>query len=235
MDTHIGSARPAVIMIVEGRVPPDGREALEEFYGVAEPYFQDHGTTNVRLQWEDDDPRRFRAIFEYESEESFEEDDVRTRVDPQFMALRSRFLAHLDGIPVVSVWRETAKQYCADLVRAYWGLLDAREWIGLRAILADGVVFEWPAFNERVVGADAVVAAGQHAPQDWVVRVISVLACGEKAASQVSLQLEDGQEIILSTFWEVRHQRIARATEYWSTVGRDPRPGWRRAWSRPMR
>ena len=232
--TTASTGRPAVIMIVEGRVPPGGRDALEQFSADAEDYFAEQGSSSARLQWDDADPERFRAVFEYPSEDAFELYDVRTRTDARFMALRSRFVSHLAGAPLVSGWRETARQYCADLVRAYWGLLDAREWTGLRAILADDVVFEWPAFNERVLGADAVIAAGQHTPKEWVVRVGSVLACGEKAASHVTIVLEDGQEIVLSTFWEVRHQRIVRATEFWSAVGRDSRPGWRSAWSMPM-
>lgn len=229
------AARPAVIMIVEGRVPPGGRPGLEDFAAVAEEYFADHVAAAGRLQWDDEAPQRFRAVLEYESEEAFEQDDLRTRTDAEFMELRSRFLAQLDGAPVVSVWRETARQFCADLVRAYWTLSEAREWAGLRAILADDVVFEWPAFNERVEGADAVIAASGHAPQGWIARVGGILACGERAASTVTIALEDGQEIALSTFWEVRRQRIVRATEFWSTVGRDPRPGWRTAWSRPIR
>lgn len=234
MTTSAGAVRPAVIMMLEGRVSLGGQHALEAFHGDADDYIQAHVARSCHLQWDDADPLRFRATFEYDSEGAFEALDVRSRVDPQFSVLRSRFLAHLERTPVVSIWRETAQQYCGDLVRAYWGLLDAKEWIGLREILADDVVMEWPAFNERVVGADAVVEAGKHAPKDWVVRVECVLACGEKVATEVIIALEDGEEIALATFWDVCRERIQHATEYWSVVGRDPRPGWRRAWSTPI-
>jgi len=227
-------SRPAVIMMVEGRVPLGGQEALERFYAEVERYFHDLKSMVMRLQWDSDDPHRFRALFEYETERDFETDDIRSRVDPATMALRSRLESLLEGLPEVSIWRESSRQFSADLVRAYWGLVDAREWEALRAIIADDIVMEWPAFNERIIGADNVIAANAAAPEHWVAKVNWVVASGDHVASSVEVLLGTGMKYVLGTYWTVRHQRILRATEHWCPYGVSEAPAWRRKFAEPM-
>src|SRR5660398_216866 len=111
MTTSAGAVRPAVIMMLEGRVSLGGQHALEAFHGDADDYIQAHVARSCHLQRDDAAPPRFRATFEYDSEGAFEALDVRPRVDPQFSVLRSRFRAPLERTPVVSIWRETAQQY----------------------------------------------------------------------------------------------------------------------------
>lgn len=225
---------PAVIMMVEGRVPLGGQAALERVYADAEAHLHERGGTVVRLQWDDEDPHRFRAMLEYETDRDFEAGDIRTRQEPEFVRLRDRLESVVEGLPVVTVWRESSRQLRADLVRAYRGLVDAREWTGLRAILADDVVMEWPAFNERIVGVENVIAANRAAPENWLAQVNWVISSGDQVASSVEVVLGTGTRYVLGTLWTVRRRRIQHATEHWCPYGVSAAPAWRRRFAEPI-
>ena len=114
----------------------------------------------------------------------------------------------------------------ADVVRAYWDRIEARDWEGARALLADDVVVEWPASKERMVGAANVVAVNAEYPEGWSIRVLRVLADGAEVASEVEVPHGDDLHRAAS-FWTVEEGRIVRGREYWTAVGADPSPAWR--------
>lgn len=95
---------PAVVLVLEGRVPVGGRAALEEFLAEASRYYEEPGGIRVRLHWDRSDACRFREIIEYESVQGFEADDERTRSDNRMREYLARWRRLLDGDSSVTVW-----------------------------------------------------------------------------------------------------------------------------------
>lgn len=95
---------PAVVLVLDGRVPVGGQMALEEFLAEAVPYYQEPGGIHVQLHWERDDVCCFREIIEYESVQGFEADDERTRSDPRMREYLARWRRLVDGDALMTVW-----------------------------------------------------------------------------------------------------------------------------------
>ncbi|MGM0385084.1 MAG: nuclear transport factor 2 family protein [Actinomycetota bacterium] len=229
--TTSGILHPAVIMIIEGRVPPGGREALEAFFTEAHALIDLHRTMLMRLQWNADDALRFRAVFGYATERDFEPEDRRSGAVRDVVDYRSQLDSLVEAQPVVTIWRETSRQFSEDLIRAYWDLVDAREWDALGGILAPDVVMEWPATGERLDGAANLIAANRDDPDGWTVAVRSIIAVGEHVASDVEQILDDGRSFRVVTLWTVRQHRIVGGTEFRTAVGQAAAPPWRQRYS----
>ncbi|UOQ88559.1 nuclear transport factor 2 family protein [Agromyces endophyticus] len=116
----------------------------------------------------------------------------------------------------------------ADVIEALWTRMQARDWGGVRALLADDLVVEWFASLERIVGADDFVAVNAEYPEGWSIRILSVVADGEHVVSEVEVPQEGVGVFRAASFWTVRDGRIVEGREYWTTRGGDPAPGWRR-------
>lgn len=232
---RFGSSGPAVLLMVDARALPGKKEELLEFLEEGPRHFRGASGMSIRLHWDEQDPCRFRAVFEYATEAEFERHDIRSRVDEGFLDYSSRLTGLLAGPPDVSVWRESSRQIADDLVRAYWGLVDAREWHGLRAILSEDITMEWPAFNERIVGVDNVIAVNVAAPENWVATVLWVVASGSDVSSATEVQLPNGSHWVLTTLWRIEGHRIRHASEYWCPcTASTEAPTWRRPFSEPI-
>ncbi len=93
---------------------------------------------------------------------------------------------------------------------------------------------EWPAFNERIVGAENVIAANMSAPENWVAKVNWVVASGDHAASSVEVLLTTGTRWVLGTYWTIIDRQIVAATEHWCPFGVAEPPAWRRRFAEPI-
>lgn len=121
-----------------------------------------------------------------------------------------------------------------EAVAAYWERMQARDWQGLRQVLADDVVVDWPASGERFVGGDNVVAVNREYPEGWSIRVLSILASADRVASEVEVPMEGGSTHRVASFWTIQDERIVAGVEYWVELGADE-PGTERAHlSEPM-
>lgn len=96
---------PAVILVLEGRVPDGRQAALQAFLADARGFYESHDGNRLSLHWNRDDPCRFRETMSYVSEAAYEADDERTRSDPTMQDYLARWRALLEGPPEVSVWR----------------------------------------------------------------------------------------------------------------------------------
>ena len=103
-ERRAGLFTPAVVLVLEGRVPAGGQAALEEFLAEASSYYEEPGGIRVRLHWERDDAYHFREIIEYESVQGFEVDGERTRSDPRMREYLASWRRLLDGDASVTVW-----------------------------------------------------------------------------------------------------------------------------------
>jgi putative salt-induced outer membrane protein YdiY len=94
------------VLVLEGRVLPGHRQAMEAFLRDARPYYESIGDVAMRFLWHTDDDHRFREEFTYHTDEASRQDDERVRSDPEMQVYLHRWRALLDGDITMSVWHE---------------------------------------------------------------------------------------------------------------------------------
>ena len=83
----------------------------------------------------------------------------------------------------------------AGVVRAFWERMEARDWAGARALLADDVAVVWPATRERFVGADVFIEVNQRYPGDWHIDVRKTVADRDEVFAWVEVRI--GEQLSL--------------------------------------
>jgi hypothetical protein len=121
----------------------------------------------------------------------------------------------------------TARPADADaVVRALWERMEARDWDGARATLADDYTADWPATGERFAGADAFVAMNRAYPEGWAIAVDEIIARGSRVVARVRVT-QDDQLFHCLSFADVEDGRIARSTDFWLDDRGEAAPDWR--------
>ncbi|MFG3161539.1 nuclear transport factor 2 family protein [Streptomyces sp. NPDC048232] len=122
------------------------------------------------------------------------------------------------------------------VVQEFWARMQARDWVGLGALLADDLVVEWPVSAERIVGRADFVAVNAEYPEGWSIHVMRVVADGdgETVVSEVEVPHETMGVHRVVSLWTVRDSRIITGREYWTEPGSDPSPQWREAFVQPL-
>jgi len=125
-----------------------------------------------------------------------------------------------------------------DVVNAVWDRIQARDWDGVRALLADDLVVEWPASGERMTSADAFVGVQREYPEGWSIQVqrVGVLdgqVGGGQGSDDVTVvsevqvpHLDLGVSAVVS-LWVVRGGLVRSAREFWVDCAAQEPPGWR--------
>ncbi|GAA1792240.1 nuclear transport factor 2 family protein [Agromyces lapidis] len=122
----------------------------------------------------------------------------------------------------------------ARVIELLWTRMQARDWPGVRALLADELVVDWYASLERIVGAENFVSVNAEYPEGWSIRIVSIVAEGDRVVSEVEVPHEGVGVFRAASFWTVRGGLIIEGREYWTTRGGDAAPEWRRPWVETM-
>lgn len=117
-----------------------------------------------------------------------------------------------------------------EVVRAYWAAIEAHDWAAVGQRLAQDVVVDWPASGERIRGRANVVAVNREYPEGWSIRVLRLVAQAGEVVSEVEVPQAGVGTFRAASFWTVDSGQIVAGREYWTGVGADDAPGWRRAW-----
>lgn len=120
----------------------------------------------------------------------------------------------------------------AQVVETFWNRMQKRDWAGVRALLANDVVVEWPETNEQFVGADSVVAVNREYPEGWEIRVLRIVQQGNLVVAEVEVPQKDVGVFRTAAFMEVTNGLITRSVEYWVQVGGSEPPAWRKGFVR---
>ncbi|MEU6061283.1 nuclear transport factor 2 family protein [Streptomyces sp. NPDC047097] len=121
------------------------------------------------------------------------------------------------------------------VIALLWDRMQARDWAGVAALVAEDAVVEWPLTGERIVGRDAYLAVNREYPEGWSIRVLRVVAEGEEVASEVEVPHEGVGVFRAASFWTVRAGLVTHGREYWTSPGSDQRPEWRAALTQPLK
>ncbi|MBX3030157.1 MAG: nuclear transport factor 2 family protein [Chloroflexi bacterium] len=118
-----------------------------------------------------------------------------------------------------------------EVVRAFWERMQARDWDGVRATLADDVIVDWLETNERFVGASNVVSVNAAYPEGWEIRVLRLVERDALVVAEVEVPHAGVGVFRAAAFMEVAEGRIVRSVEYWVQVGGSEPPAWRAAYA----
>jgi SnoaL-like domain len=112
------------------------------------------------------------------------------------------------------------------VVRRLHELMEARDWAGARACVADDATVVYPVSGERFTGR-GWMAMNEAYPEGWTIEIVEIVDHGNRAASRVRVTL--GAEVALCAgFYSVDGERITDATEIWATESGETPPEWRR-------
>jgi ketosteroid isomerase-like protein len=123
----------------------------------------------------------------------------------------------------------------SEVVREYWTRMEARDWDGVRTLLAPDVVVEWTSSGERFVGPDNVVAVNAGYPPGWSIRIRSIVADGGTVVSDLDVPMAGVGDFRAACFARVADGLITESVEYWIGVGVDEPAAWRAQFSEPRR
>ncbi|MFF0304792.1 nuclear transport factor 2 family protein [Streptomyces sp. NPDC004562] len=112
-------------------------------------------------------------------------------------------------------------------VQLLWDRMQARDWAGVGALLADDVTVEWPVSGERIRGRENYVRVNAEYPEGWSIEVLRIVASGSDVVSEVQVPHDTMGTHRVASSWTVEDGLITEGREYWTELGADPSPAWR--------
>jgi ketosteroid isomerase-like protein len=101
------------------------------------------------------------------------------------------------------------------IVAELWSRIQARDWPGVRALLADDFLLEWPHDLILIRGPENYVELNRNYPEGWSIEVLRVVADGNSVVSEVRVPHPTVGPYYALSFFEVEDGRITRGREYW--------------------
>lgn len=119
-------------------------------------------------------------------------------------------------------------QSSADVVRALWLSMEARDWAAAGRLLAEDAEIYWPHTSETIHGRENYIALNREYPEGWEIELLSVLAAGDRAAVEARVPHQTLGVSFVAGFYRVRDGLISGGVEYWVDEGSQTAPAWRR-------
>ncbi len=101
------------------------------------------------------------------------------------------------------------------IVAELWRCIQARDWTGLAALLADDFVLEWPNARLRIRGRTNYVAFNRAYPEGWSIEILRIVAQRNVAVSEVHVPHPTVGPYFALSFFEIADDRVIRGREYW--------------------
>ena len=131
------------------------------------------------------------------------------------------------GAPGQATPSDTDPAHHAATVRAFWCHVQARDWPGARALLADRATLHWPASGEHLLDADAIIRVNAVYPEGWALQILEVTPMQDGRVHSMVAVRHGAQRFLAHTLWRFDGSLIAHADETWATV--QAPPDWRNA------
>jgi ketosteroid isomerase-like protein len=102
-----------------------------------------------------------------------------------------------------------------DVVTELWARIQARDWEGVGALLADDLVIEWPNAGLRIRGRTSFVEFNRAYPEGWSIEVLRVVEERSTAVCEVHVPHPTVGPHYALSFYEVEDGLVTRGREYW--------------------
>ncbi len=119
-----------------------------------------------------------------------------------------------------------------ETVEALIATLNAGDVDGMDAVFHEDSVIEWPQSGERIVGAENRRGVYGSFPRLPTITPRRLTGDGDLWVAEASLDYGDGATYQAIFIFELRDDRIAKETAYWSMPF--PAPDWRADWVEQM-
>ncbi|MFD9517387.1 nuclear transport factor 2 family protein [Streptomyces sp. NBC_01310] len=121
------------------------------------------------------------------------------------------------------------------VVARLWERIEARDWDGVAALIAEDAVIEWPVSGERIVGRANFIAVNSDDAyaDERSVELLRILADGDLVVTEVEIP-QDHVVYRAVSLWTVVGGEVVAAREYWTSPGQDPAPRWRAGHVEPL-
>jgi ketosteroid isomerase-like protein len=118
-----------------------------------------------------------------------------------------------------------------EVVTEFWRRIEARDWGGVGELVAEDCVIDWPETSERIRGRHNFVELNRNYPEGWSIDLLSVVAEGGSAVSEVRVPHPEIGLHYVASFFDVEDGRIVAGREYWVRVTDEEPPAWRAQWT----
>ena len=129
-----------------------------------------------------------------------------------------------------------------ELVRRFWALYQARNWVAAQALLHPDAVCHWWATAERFEGPAAIVHVNAIYPEGWTIHLLELhgldgasqateLAQPRRRVHSLVRVDQGGQSFYANSFFGLEQDLILSIDEYWSDT--QAAPAWRQNGSLP--
>jgi SnoaL-like protein len=112
----------------------------------------------------------------------------------------------------------------AEVIAAYWGAANARDWATFGTLLAPDIVYELPQSRERIRGREAYVQFNAEYPGDWTVEPVRILGDDRHGVSWTRFLVDGAEQTGLCFFDLDGDGLIARIHDFWPKPY-EPPPG----------
>jgi ketosteroid isomerase-like protein len=121
-----------------------------------------------------------------------------------------------------------------EVVAELWSRIQARDWAGVRELLAADFVLEWPQELIQIRGPEKFVEFNRSYPEGWSIEVLRIVGDGKTAVSEVRVPHPTVGPHYALSFFETDDGRIVRTREYWVEEAHKKPEGDRARWFEPM-
>ena len=121
-----------------------------------------------------------------------------------------------------------------EVVSEFWARMQARDWDGLSALLAEDVVVDWPDTGVRIRGRDKYVDFNREYPEGWTLELLTSIAQENTVVSEVRVPHGAHGTYYLVSILEVQHDRVIGGREYWLEQQKQSVAADRARWFEPI-
>ncbi|GAA4345345.1 hypothetical protein [Angustibacter luteus] len=112
-----------------------------------------------------------------------------------------------------------------EVMRTFWQLIDAADWVGLRALLDDDFRARFAHTGEEF-DADGFVRFNADYPGRWRAEVVELVRDGDREVTRTRV-FDDSEEHWVASFGESRDGRLVALVEVWADGTSTPPEGSR--------
>lgn len=114
-------------------------------------------------------------------------------------------------------------------MRTFFERMQERAWDAAAELVSGAAQIRFSETGERFDG-DGFLRMNRDYPEGWSLRVVDVIADGDRVAAQVRVE-QDGTNFWCAGFYTVRDGAIVAGVEHWVTEGATAPPAWRRPYT----